>query len=105
MAKMNKNIDSLTNWSDFKRSLGLTPDELSEITLKVKIVGEIINARRSKQITQQALEELSGVHQPIIARLEKNVADPQLTTILKILRPLGKTLAVVDMPQSEPAEN
>jgi len=104
MAKMNKDIESLTDWSNFKHSLGLTPDELSEIALKIKIVGEIIDARRSKKITQQALEELSGVRQPIIARLEKNVTDPQLTTILKILRPLGKTLAVVDMPQSEPVD-
>ena len=95
---MNKYVESLTDWDDFKKTLCLTPEDWDEIDLKVKIVGEIINARQSQEITQQALEELSGVRQPVIARLEKNVSDPQLTTILRILRPLGKTLAVVDMP-------
>jgi DNA-binding XRE family transcriptional regulator len=94
-------IESLTDWDNFKGTLGLTQGEWDEINLKVKIVGEIVAARRSQEITQQALEELSGVRQPVIARLESNVSDPQLTTILKILRPLGKTLAVVDMPKSE----
>lgn len=97
---MNKYIESLTDFDDLKFN-SLTQDELDEIDLKVKIVGEIINARQSKEITQQALEELSGVRQPIIARLENNVTDPQLTTILKILRPLGKTLTVTDIQVSK----
>ena len=94
----NSYVESLTDWDDFKEELNLSQEEWDEIDLKVKIVGEIINARQSKEITQQALEELSGVRQPIIARLESGTTDPQLTTILKILRPLGKTLSVVDLP-------
>ena len=94
----NTYVESLTDWDDFKEELNLSQEEWDEIDLKVKIVGEIINARQSKEITQQALEELSGVRQPIIARLESGTTDPQLTTILKILRPLGKTLSVVDLP-------
>ena len=94
----NSYIESLTDWDNFKKELDLSVEEWDEIDLKVKIVGEIINARQSKEITQQALEELSGVRQPIIARLESGTTDPQLTTILKILRPLGKTLSVVDLP-------
>ena len=98
MASMSNNfVNSLTSWDDLEKTFNLTQDEWDEIDLKVKIVGEIINARQSQDITQQALEELSGVRQPVIARLESNVSDPQLTTILKILRPLGKTLAVVDI--------
>ena len=94
----NSYVESLTDWDDFKGELNLSQEEWDEIDLKVKIVGEIINARQSKEITQQALEELSGVRQPIIARLESGTTDPKLTTILRILRPLGKTLAVVDLP-------
>jgi len=91
----NKYVDSLTDWEDIKKTLDFTQEEWDEIDLKVKIVGEIIEARQSKEVTQQALEELSGVRQPVIARLENNTSDPRLTTILKILRPLGKTLAIV----------
>ncbi|MCI9359196.1 MAG: helix-turn-helix domain-containing protein [Lachnospiraceae bacterium] len=38
---------------------------------------------------------MSGVKQPIIARMEKGTTSPQIDTILKILLPLGKTLAIV----------
>jgi len=95
----NEDIDTLTSWDSFKHTLGITPDEWDEIDLKVKIVSEIIAARQSQDITQQALETLSGVRQPVIARLEGNTSDPRLTTILKILRPLGKTLAIVPMEE------
>jgi len=40
---------------------------------------------------------LSGVKQPVIARLEKGQTDPQLTTVMKILAPLGKTIAIVPL--------
>ncbi|HEY5465522.1 MAG TPA: helix-turn-helix transcriptional regulator [Clostridia bacterium] len=65
--------------------------------MKASILCAIIDARYEKGISQKQLEHLSGVSQPVIARLETDVSDPQLTTILKILQPLGKTLAVVDL--------
>ena len=48
-------------------------------------------------ISQKKLEELSGVKQPVIARMEKRKTSPQLDTILKILAPLGKTLYIGDL--------
>lgn len=91
--------DKRTTWEDLKKEMtAMSPDEWAEIDLKTKIVGEIINARQEENLTQRALEELSGVKQPMIARIENGDTDPQLGTILKLLRPLGKTLAVVDVP-------
>lgn len=73
----------------------LTPEEIAETDLRAALIGEPVRAREEKGITQQQLEELSGVRQPVIARVEKGQVSTQLTTILKILAPLGKTLAVV----------
>ena len=73
----------------------LTPEEIAESNLRVALIGELIKARQEKGLSQKKLEELSGVKQPIIARMEKGTTNPQLDTILKILAPLGKTLAVV----------
>ena len=73
----------------------LTQEELIESDLRVSIIGELIKARQEKGISQKKLEELSDVKQPIIARMEKGSTSPQLNTILKVLAPLGKTLAVV----------
>ncbi|MDR3121877.1 MAG: helix-turn-helix domain-containing protein [Clostridiales bacterium] len=92
----------LTSWRDMKKKMtSLSQEELDEIDLKVQIVGEILKARQEESLTQRALEEISGVKQPMIARIEGGDTDPQLSTVIKILRPLGKKLAVVDMEYSD----
>lgn len=73
----------------------LTKEEVAESNLRVALIGELIKARQEKGLSQKKLEKLSGVKQPIIARMEKGLTSPQLDTILKVLAPLGKTLAVV----------
>lgn len=64
---------------------------------KSALLQAIITARQSAGLSQAAVEEASGIRQPIIARMEKATTNPQLDTILKALAPLGKTLAVVDI--------
>lgn len=73
----------------------LTPEEIAESNLRVALIGELIKARQEQGISQKKLEELSGVKQPIIARMEKGTTNPQIDTVLKVLAPLGKTLAIV----------
>ena len=75
----------------------MTVDERAESDLRVALIGELIKARHEKGITQKKLEELSGVKQPVIARMEKGISNPQIDTLIKILIPLGKTLAVVPL--------
>ena len=92
-----RNTDAIGgNVLEFMESI-LTPEEIAESELRVSIIGELIKARQEKGISQKKLEELSGVKQPIIARMEKGSTSPQLNTILKVLAPLGKTLAVVPL--------
>lgn len=57
----------------------------------------MIRARQEKGISQKKLEEMSGVKQPVIARLESGASSPTLHTVMKLLAPLGKKLAVVDI--------
>ncbi len=78
----------------------LTPEEKSESDLRVALIGELIKARTESGISQRKLEELSGVKQPIISRMENGTTDPQIGTILKLLAPLGKTLAIVPMDKT-----
>lgn len=88
----------MSNWNDIKKNItSLSQDEWDEINLKVKIVGEIMDARKKAGITQSELESLTGIKQTFIARFENNRMDPQLTTVLKLLRPLGLTLDVVPL--------
>ena len=82
------------SWDEVEREL-FTPEEIAESNLRVSLIGELIKARQEKGISQKKLEEMSGVKQPIIARMEKGITSPQIETVLKVLAPLGKTLAIV----------
>jgi len=84
----------MKNWKDVREEL-YTAEEIRESDLRVAIVSELIKARNEKQISQSDLEELSGIKQTIISRLEAGATSPQLDTLLRLLAPLGKTLAVV----------
>ena len=84
------------SWEEVEREL-FTPEEIAESKLRVALIGEIIKARQEQGMSQKRLEELSGVKQPVIARMEKGSTSPQLDTVLKVLAPLGKTLAIVPL--------
>lgn len=83
-------------WQDVRKNI-FAPEEISASDLRVALIGELIKARQDKGITQKQLELLSGVKQPVIARMENGTSIPKISTILKILVPLGKTLAIVPL--------
>ena len=92
----------MSNWNDIKNNMtSLSQEDWDEIDLKVKIVGEVMQARKKAGITQAELENLTGIKQTFIARFENNHMDPQLTTVLKLLRPLGLTLDIVPLQQQQ----
>lgn len=68
------------------------PNDVEEY--KQKIIAELVKARNKTGLSQKQLEILSGVAQPCIARTEKGATDPKLTTLLKMLEPLGLTLTI-----------
>lgn len=84
------------SWEEVEKEI-FTPEETAASSLRVALIGELIKARQVNGISQKKLEELSGVKQPIIARMENGKTSPQLDTVLKVLAPLGKTLAVVPL--------
>jgi predicted transcriptional regulator len=83
-------------WSDFKKKIYST-EEIANADEKADLICSIINARKQQGLSQRDLEGVTGIRQPIIARLEKGLTYPRYDTVLKILRALGKTLAVVDV--------
>ena len=85
------------SWNEVRKHL-LTPEERAASNLRVAMMIELVNARAEKGISQKKLEAMSGVRQPIIARMEKGYTSPQLDTVLKVLAPLGKTLYIGDLP-------
>jgi len=87
-------------WSPLEKEI-FTPEEIAASNLRVAIIGELIKARNEKGVSQKKLEALSGVRQPVIARMENGSTSPQLDTVLKVLAPLGKTLYIGDLNPQE----
>ena len=72
-------------------------------TARAAIMSDIISARNEQGISQRKLAEMSGVKQPVIARMENGTNSPQLDTVLKVLGALGKTLVIVPLEEKEKA--
>lgn len=84
------------SWDDFEKE-NFSPEEIQASNLRVDLMCAFIKARNEQGITQKKLEELSGVKQPVIARMEKGTSIPQVETLLKVLKPLGLTLTIVPL--------
>ena len=85
-----------TTWDEARKEL-YSSEEIAASDLRVALMVELIKARNEKGSSQKELEELSGVSQPVIARMERGVTKPQLDTVIKVLASLGKKLVIVPM--------
>ena len=85
-----------TTWDNARKEL-YTSEEIMASDLRVALIVELIKARNEKGISQKELEKLSGVSQPVIARMEKGTTNPQIDTVIKVLVPLGYTLKIVPL--------
>jgi transcriptional regulator with XRE-family HTH domain len=59
----------------------------------------LVEARNEKKISQRRLEGLTGVKNSTIHRMEKSENSPSISTMLKALASLGKTVKVVPIKQ------
>lgn len=100
MDNVKKISPSGESWSAYRKK-HYTVEEIAENDLMVKLVGEVIKTRKEKHISQRELENMTGVRQSVIARLESGKTDPQLSTVLKLLATMGKTLIIVPLELSE----
>ncbi|MBQ3467171.1 MAG: helix-turn-helix transcriptional regulator [Oscillospiraceae bacterium] len=96
---MNDNSALGRTWEEARSEL-FTPEEIAESNMRVALMKQLVEARRSQGITQKQLEQLSGVSQPVIARMESGSTSPQIGTLIKVLRPLGLTMKIVPVSES-----
>ena len=89
-------MEQFKTWNEVRSELFST-EEIAESDLRVALMGELVKARKEKGLSQRDLEKLSGIKQPVIARIETGASSPQLDTVVKLLAALGKTLTIVPM--------
>lgn len=66
---------------------------------KRRLLKSLSQIRREAAFSQTRLGEAAGIRQSVISRIEGCEISPQINTLLKLLAPLGKTLAIVDLKE------
>ncbi len=84
-------------WKKLRNELNISAEDEEVIRLEKELIRTMVKAREEKGLTQAQLAEMCGVKQPMIARMESSAHSPQVDSLLKVLIPLGYTLAVVPM--------
>jgi len=70
--------------------------QLHAFDARVRLAAELLQARQQAGMTQRELAAASGVEQAEISKIERGEIAPSIITVDKLLRPLGRRLAVVD---------
>ena len=78
-----------------------TPKKSTSYELCEDIIKEITHMRQYNSLSQQDLADMSGVKQPMIARFERGINTPNMSTVLKLLAAFGKTLYIGDLKNVE----
>ena len=73
----------------------LSEKEIRDLEKRANLAFFFINIRNKLRLTQKDVSELSGVKQPMIARIESGKVNVRVDTLNKMLKPLGYKLAIV----------
>ena len=95
----------MKTWNDYKKYVrnidAANNEEIENIEKMAEIITTIIEQRTKLGISQRDLALLSNMPQSSIARVESFKTTPSVDTLLRIIRPLGLTLSIIPLPDSE----
>ena len=85
---------------DYKKDAKSTSDvvkqDIEEMEVLAAIVTAIIDRRNELGYTQRDLAVICGLPQSSVAIIEACIVKPNIETLIKIMKPLGLTLSVVN---------
>lgn len=82
------------SFDEFEKE-NFSEDEINESRIRAKYICALANLRNEHKITQKQLEELTGIKQPMIARIESGETIPRVDTLIRLLEPMGLTIQIV----------
>jgi len=75
--------------------------ELRLKELEKNVINGLVEARKSQKLSQRVVGEKAGIIRETVAKIENNLNSPQINTLIKLLEPIGYTLAVVPLINEE----
>lgn len=88
-------------WEEVRKNLNFTPEEEAAIQLEMDLITATVEAREKAKLTQRELSKKSGIKQPVIARIERLINSPSISTLIKLLYPMGYTLRIVPLNENK----
>lgn len=70
--------------------------ELRAFDARFRLAAELLAARTSAHMSQKELAARSGVQQAEISKIERGEVIPKISTMDRLLAPLGRRLAVIE---------
>jgi len=58
------------------------------------LIEKLAEIRNQNNLSQRDLSTITGISQPSLVRIERNINSPSIITLLKILDPLGYTIDI-----------
>jgi predicted XRE-type DNA-binding protein len=86
-----------TSFLDFKRDLlkdEKEAEEYNRLKPKYDLIQQILERRIALNMSQAELARLTGLQQPAVSRLENNVNDAKIGTLLKVIEALNLSIEV-----------
>ncbi len=72
-----------------------------KVTLEQEFIQEFKELRKKEKYTQHTLANKTNVIRETIARIETGAVSPQISTMLKILEPIGYTITIKKIIQED----
>ena len=90
-----------TTWRDVRTTLELNEEDEAIIALEKDLIKTMVKIREGQGLSQAQLADCCNCKQPAIARLELGSHSPKISSLLKVLVPLGYTLKIEPLIKNE----
>ena len=92
----------MKTWNDYKEYIKNTDDaaaanDIREAEAVVGLIQTIIDRRTELGLSQRELAALCGLPQSSVARMESCKSKPNISTLIRVSRPLGLRLSFVSV--------
>ncbi len=88
----------MKTWNDYKDHVNaidpVAAEDITEAEKVSSIISAVVKQRTALGISQRELAAMCGMPQSSVARMESFQTMPSLSTLLKILQPLGLELRI-----------
>jgi len=91
----------MSSYNEYKKRKLQDPDirkEYEALEPEYDIIQAMIDARKSKHLTQQQLSEITGITQADISRIENGTRNPSLAMIKRLAAGMGMQLKLEFIP-------